>query len=153
MPTVLQFRRGTTAQNNSFTGAAGEISIDTTLDTLRVHDGSTAGGLELTQNTATQTLTNKTLTSTTVNTPTITGDTTFSDGAYDFDIASHDGSNGLKLGGTLVTSTAAELNLLDGVTATTAELNYTDGVTSNIQTQLDDKAAKSFAIAQAIALG
>jgi hypothetical protein len=34
-----------------------------------------------------------------------------------------------------VTSTAAELNILDGVTATTAELNYVDGVTSNIQTQ------------------
>lgn len=44
MPTVLQFRRGTTAQNNSFTGAAGELSIDTTLDAIRVHDGSTAGG-------------------------------------------------------------------------------------------------------------
>ncbi len=36
-----------------------------------------------------------------------------------------------------VTSTAAELNILDGVTATTAELNYVDGVTSSIQTQLD----------------
>ena len=36
-----------------------------------------------------------------------------------------------------VTATATELNLLDGVTATTAELNYVDGVTSNIQTQLD----------------
>ena len=40
-----------------------------------------------------------------------------------------------------VTATATELNLLDGVTATTAELNYTDGVTSNIQTQLDAKQA------------
>ncbi len=38
-----------------------------------------------------------------------------------------------------VTATATELNLLDGVTATTAELNYSDGVTSNIQTQLDAK--------------
>lgn len=36
-----------------------------------------------------------------------------------------------------VTSTAAELNILDGVTATTAEINYLDGVTSNIQTQID----------------
>ena len=68
MPTVLQFRRGTTAQNNSFTGSAGELSIDTTIDTIRVHDGSTAGGFELTQNTATQTLTNKTLTSPVLNT-------------------------------------------------------------------------------------
>ena len=59
----------------------------------------------------TDTLTNKTLTS-----PSISGDTTFADGAFDFDIASHDGTNGLKLGGTLVTSNATELNLLDGVT-------------------------------------
>ena len=40
-----------------------------------------------------------------------------------------------------VTSTTAELNILDGVTATAAELNYTDGVTSAIQTQLDAKQA------------
>ena len=38
-----------------------------------------------------------------------------------------------------VTATKDELNIMDGVTATTAELNHTDGVTSNIQTQLDDK--------------
>ena len=47
------------------------------------------------------------------------------------------------LGSFGVTATAAELNKLDGVTATTAELNYVDGVTSNIQTQLDGKAASS----------
>ena len=39
-----------------------------------------------------------------------TGQVTFADGAIDVDIASHDGSNGLKLGGTLVTTTAATLN-------------------------------------------
>ena len=42
-----------------------------------------------------------------------------------------------------VTATAAELNKLDGVTATATELNYVDGVTSNIQTQLNGKAASS----------
>jgi len=67
MPTQVQFRRGTTAQNNSFTGAVGEITVDTTLDVLRVHDGSTAGGFALVGATAAQTLTNKTLTSPTVN--------------------------------------------------------------------------------------
>ena len=36
-----------------------------------------------------------------------------------------------------LTSTAAELNILDGVTATTTELNFVNGVTSDIQTQLD----------------
>ena len=43
------------------------------------------------------------------------------DGAYDFDIASHDGSNGLKLGGTLVTSSATELNYLDITTLGTSQ--------------------------------
>jgi len=42
-----------------------------------------------------------------------------------------------------VTSTAAELNILDGATLSTTELNYVDGVTSAIQTQLDAKAASS----------
>ena len=39
-----------------------------------------------------------------------TGQVTFADGAIDVDIASHDGSNGLKLGGTLVTASASDFN-------------------------------------------
>lgn len=51
-------------------------------------------------------------------------------------------SEGLwKVGGVAVTSTAAELNILDGATLTVTELNYVDGVTSAIQTQLDAKQA------------
>ena len=45
-----------------------------------------------------------------------TGQVTFADGAIDVDIASHDGTTGLKLGGTLVTATAAEINYLAGQT-------------------------------------
>lgn len=47
----------------------------------------------------------------------------------------------LSIGGTTVTATAAELNILDGVTATTAQLNFVNGVTSPIQTQLNAKQA------------
>jgi len=47
MPTKLQLRRGTTSDHSSFTGAVGEVTVDTTLDTLVVHDGSTAGGFTL----------------------------------------------------------------------------------------------------------
>lgn len=47
MAVTVQFRRGTAAQNNAFTGAAGEISVNTTNNAIRVHDGSTAGGTEL----------------------------------------------------------------------------------------------------------
>jgi len=36
----------------------------------------------------------------------------FADGTLDVDIASHDGSNGLKLGGTLITQTATNINKL-----------------------------------------
>ena len=78
------------------------------------------------------------------------------------------GAGTLQYGGTAITATAAELNILDGATVTVAELNvldgytgsvtelnyldtlhatgvtatefdYLDGVTSNIQTQLDSK--------------
>ena len=59
----------------------------------------------------------------------VNGDVTIADGAYDFDVASHDGTNGLLLGGTLVTATATELNLIDGYTGTTTELNYNDVTT------------------------
>ena len=65
-------------------------------------------------------------------------DVTISDGAIDFDIASHDTSNGLKLGGTLVTATAAELNIMDGVTSTAAEINLIDGGTARGTTALAD---------------
>lgn len=47
MPTVLQLRRGTSSEHSSFTGAEGEITVNTTKDTVVVHDGSTAGGFEL----------------------------------------------------------------------------------------------------------
>ena len=44
MAKLLKLRRGTTSQHSSFTGAEGEVTVDTTKDTLVVHDGSTAGG-------------------------------------------------------------------------------------------------------------
>lgn len=49
----------------------------------------------------------------------------------------------INLAGTVITSSASEINKLDGVTASTAELNFVDGVTSNIQTQLNTKLPKA----------
>ena len=79
--------------------------------------------------TLTQTLTNKTLTS-----PNITG---------------------LSLGGVAVTSTAAELNILDGVTSTTAELNILDGVTSTAAelNLLDGSSANTVVNSKAVIYG
>jgi hypothetical protein len=92
MPTTVQFRRGTAAQNDAFTGAAGELSIDTDKNVIRVHDNSTAGGQGLVGETATQTLTNKTLTSPTINSGTVGTALTFNAQA-DVRFADSDSSN------------------------------------------------------------
>ena len=93
MATALKLRRGTTSQHSTFTGAEAEVTIDTTKDTLVVHDNSTAGGFpllreDLSNNTnvltaaGTQTLTNKRINprvvaaSATTGTITPNGDTT-----------------------------------------------------------------------------
>lgn len=47
MTTQVQFRRGTTSAHSSFTGAVGEVTVDTDLKTLKVHDGSTTGGVRI----------------------------------------------------------------------------------------------------------
>ena len=65
-----------------------------------------------------------------------TAETVFTDGGITYNPATNLLTLGtgnlttLQLGGVAVTSTAAELNLLDGVTSTTAELNILDGVTA-----------------------
>lgn len=43
----VQLRRGTATQHNTFTGADGEVTVDTTNKTLKVHDGATVGGTAL----------------------------------------------------------------------------------------------------------
>ena len=44
MAKLLKLRRGSTSQHSSFTGAEGEVTVDTDKDVLVVNDGSTAGG-------------------------------------------------------------------------------------------------------------
>ena len=40
----LRLRRGTTAEHENFIGAPGEVTVDTTKNTLRVHDSAVEGG-------------------------------------------------------------------------------------------------------------
>ena len=47
MATTLKLRRGTTSQHSTFTGAESEITYNTDKKTAVMHDGATAGGLEL----------------------------------------------------------------------------------------------------------
>ena len=67
---------------------------------------------------------------------TATAETVYTDGGITYNPSSNlltlgtGNLTSLQLGGVAVTSTAAELNLLDGVTSTTAELNILDGVTA-----------------------
>lgn len=46
-PRVVQFRRGTTAQHATMTGAEGELTVDLDKKTLVVHDGARPGGYPL----------------------------------------------------------------------------------------------------------
>ena len=82
MPTVVQFRRGTTAQNNNFLGANGEISVDTTLNVLRVADAVTLGGFAMVGQNCVQTIANKTYTGTLLSvTGNVTGSYIFGNGS------------------------------------------------------------------------
>lgn len=46
MATEVRLRRGTAAEHEVFAGAPAEVTVDTTNNTLRVHDGETLGGHE-----------------------------------------------------------------------------------------------------------
>ena len=188
MPTILQLRRGTTAENAAYTGAAGEITVDTTLNKVLLHDGSTAGGAEtvgsiqgniqlgktaageidtssgnLTIDSAGGTITlddNVTIsgnltvsgTTTTVDSTTVSIQNAFvfegaTDDAHETTLTTIDPTADRTISlpnvsGTLpvlaaasttqITSTPEELNILDGVTATASELNALDGITSSV---------------------
>ena len=47
MSTQVQFRRGTTGETGTFTGAVGEVTVNTSLNTCVIHDGATPGGFSL----------------------------------------------------------------------------------------------------------
>jgi hypothetical protein len=47
MASRIRFRRGTSTEHASFTGAEGEITVNTTKDTIVLHDGVQAGGYEM----------------------------------------------------------------------------------------------------------
>lgn len=95
MANALRLRRGTTVQHASFTGLEAEITVDTTKDTIVVHDGATAGGIPLAK--ASQATTNVVITG-----GSITGIT---------DIAIADGGTGAS------TAAAARVNLLPSLTS------------------------------------
>ena len=100
MAKLLKLRRGTTTQHSSFTGAEGEVTVDTSKDTAVVHDGTQAGGRPLARedlnNVANNTVRDKVNAATDSN--------TFTD-------ADHTKLNGIESGAT-ADQTAAEIRTL-----------------------------------------
>jgi len=133
MPTVLQFRRGTTSQNNSFTGSAGELSIDTDLDVIRVHDGLTAGGFAQVGLNAAQTITNKIYNGTSVS---VTGNVSGGNLVTSGLITATGAITGAAISGTTISGsgnvTGANINTAGLVSATGningGNLNITGGI-------------------------
>src|SRR6056300_836138 len=129
MTSQVQRRRGTTTDHSTFTGAEGEITVDTTKDTAVVHDGVTTGGRALARedlnNVAASTLTAKlngaAITNVDINSGTIDGTTigatTPSTGAF----------NALSASTSVTTAnlTATGTTTLAGAT-TSADINFGD---------------------------
>lgn len=99
---AIQFQGASEVRSNDGTIKFGDNNVE--CQNLQVDDGATIGPDSVSD----------------LWTYSAAGDTTQKDGAYDFNVASHDGTNGLLLGGTLVSATAAQLNYNSGVTAGTA---------------------------------
>jgi hypothetical protein len=154
MATQVQFRRGTTTQNNAFTGAIGEITYDNEVKTLRLHDGSTAGGGSVvTINAGTQTLTNKTMSTNSVWQGTAVGlayggtnaNITAAAGAVVYSTSSALGVTAAGTSGQVLTSSGAssptwtaQSSLVVGTaTVATTATNIAGGSAGNLIIQLD----------------
>ena len=145
MAKKLQLRRGTTSQHSSFTGAVGEVTVDTDKKVVVVHDGSTAGGIPLSKASDAAELIDEDDFSSDSATKVPSQQSTkayiaATSQPLDADLTSLAGCQ-TGAAAALAALTSTEVAILDGATLTTAELNYVDGVTSAIQTQLDAKAA------------
>jgi hypothetical protein len=154
MATQVQFRRGTTTQNNAFTGAIAELTVDTEAKTIRLHDGSTAGGGAIVATLAgTQTFTNKTHSSNSVWQGTAVGlayggtnaNITAAAGAVVYSTASALGVTAAGTSGQVLTSAGAssptwtaQSSLVVGTaTVATTATNIAGGSAGNLIIQLD----------------
>jgi len=127
MSTQVQYRRGTATQNNAFTGALAEITVDTTNQILRVHDGITAGGYSLVGLAASQTLTNKIYQGTSVS---VTGNVTGGNVTTAGVVSATGNITGGNLSGTSIVgtlTTAAQTNITS--VGTLSALSVTGNIT------------------------
>ena len=144
MTTQVQFRRGTTSQHGAFTGAVGEVTVDTDLDTLRVHDGAVAGGVRLAKFTdiATQTIDISDSSSNTI---------TLTPGSTDVTFIGNDIT--VAAAGNTMTFTLNDSVSVDEISSSNSSfVNINDGlnVNGNIQTTSGVVTAAGFTIGSAV---
>ena len=150
MAKIVKKRRGSTAEHATFTGAVGELTVNTDLDTVVVHDGVTVGGFPMAR---------------------ADGLNLFPAGGTSGQVLSTDGSGNLSfisisdqvlsgdisgsIGNTQISADSVginELNVVDGsngqvlTTDGSGNLSFTPGATVT-------GASTAFAVAVAIALG
>ena len=141
MAKKLQLKRGTTSQHSSFTGAVGEVTIDTDKKVVVVHDGSTAGGVPLAKGADVVAVIDEDdmATDSATRPPSQQSVKAYAQ-PLDADLTSL-ASCQTGAAAALAALTSTEVAILDDAVVTTTELNYLDNVTSNVQTQLDAKQA------------
>jgi hypothetical protein len=170
MATQVKFRGGTTTEHSSFVGSDREMTVDTTKETLVVHDGSTAGGFPLARASSSESFTCGALTATTLagngsaitNLPvdpdnyadglswntstgvlTLTRTGSLADITVDLD-GKYSESAHTHSGVYAPNSHTHVVADITDITATAAELNYTTNVTSDIQSQIDSKTTSTY---------
>ena len=116
MAKLLKLRRGTTTQHGSFTGAEGEVTVDTTKDTAVVHDGSQAGGRPL----AREDLNNVTAANIRTKVEAASDSNVFTD-------ADHTKLNGIETSATADQTAGEIVSLVNGQTITPAHLDVGTG--------------------------
>ena len=158
MTKAVQRRKGTDSEHSTFTGLEAEITVNTTNQSVHVHDGSTAGGFELARADGSNVDDfavggNLTVTgNTTINGTLTLGDSDTDSITINADLTSDlipNATNTYDLGTAskqwkdIYIDGTAYIDAINfngtAITATGAELNYVDGVTSAIQTQIDGK--------------
>ena len=159
MPTQVQFRRGTTAQNDAFLGANGEIVFDDQNKQLRVHDGVSVGGYKVSNTdaavfTTSVSIGNVTLTPSTVtvgnssvNTQIVAGNVYLNGSTL---VIGNTATN-VTINSTSISVSGAQLNATS-FAGTANNASYLSGNTvSDLHTYSDNKAANAYSNATSYA--
>jgi len=134
MSTQLQLRRGNTAQTAVFTGAIGEVTVDTDQKTLTIHDGTTIGGNYIVTKTQLQSNVSILQSINTTQNTNITSVNQFAGGAYN----TANSANGLAAGAfAAANSSAANITIIQGVDNTqNVRLNSIETINQNQNTTI-----------------